>query len=71
MYDLNTLTALETTSARIRYLASHGLTRSQIVKVFKEKLNREIRYQHVRNVLLQTPKKEPATPIAQMVEGDL
>jgi DNA-binding NarL/FixJ family response regulator len=42
---------LPTKSAQIRYLAEQGLTRYQIAK----KLN--IRYQHVRNVLISPPKK--------------
>jgi len=55
-YDLATL---PTTSAKIRYLASQGLTRSEIVKVMSEHLGHSIRYQHVRNVLIQ-PLKRPA-----------
>ena len=53
-YDL---TAYTTKSSKIRYLSSVGLTRSQIVKYFKEVLNDEIIYQHVRNVLVQPLKK--------------
>lgn len=55
------LTAYTTKSAKIRYLASTGMTRSAIVKYFKEVLNDEIIYQHVRNVLTQQLKK----PVAQ------
>lgn len=52
---------LTTKSAKIRALAAEGLTRSQIADAMK------VRYQHVRNVLIQpvkqssaaaTPKKE-------------
>ena len=43
---------LPTKSAKIRYLASQGWTRSQIAKFLG------IRYQHVRNVLI-TPVKNP------------
>lgn len=69
-YNLDTLRSLPTTSAKIRYLDSFGLTRSDIVKVFKSALDKEIRYQHVRNVLLQ-PLKKAASPVTKMVEGDL
>ena len=41
-----------TTSGKIRYLDSQNLTRGQISKVLN------IRYQHVRNVLI-TPVKNP------------
>ena len=41
-------------SAMIRDLSSKGLTRSEIAKIM------EIRYQHVRNVLI-TPIKRKAT----------
>ena len=44
------LTKLTTKSAKIRYLNSLGLTRSEIAKKL------DIRYQHVRNVLI-TPVK--------------
>lgn len=56
-YDLSALT---TTSSKIRYLSSQGLTRSQIVKVMSEHLGHQIRYQHVRNVLIQPLKKVQA-----------
>lgn len=55
VYDLTTYT---TKSAKIRYLSSMGMTRSAIVKYFKEVLNDEIIYQHVRNVLVQPLKKQ-------------
>ena len=45
------LNELPTTSARIRYLDSEGLSRSEIAKALGK------RYQHVRNVLI--------TPIGQ------
>ncbi len=48
------LAALPTTSARIRYLNSQDMTRGQIAKTLN------IRYQHVRNVLI-TPVKNPKT----------
>ncbi len=44
------LSKFETKSAKIRYLNSVGKTRSEIAKIL------EIRYQHVRNVLI-TPLK--------------
>ena len=52
------LKTLPTKSAQIRYLDSIGLTRGDIVRAFKKDLDIEIRYQHVRNVLI-TPVKNP------------
>ena len=46
------LDTFSTKSAKIRYLDSQDLTRGQIAKVLN------IRYQHVRNVLI-TPVKQP------------
>lgn len=47
-------------STQIRYLDFHGFTRGEIVKyITKHGLNRAIRYQHVRNVLI-TPITNPA-----------
>ena len=40
------LAGLETTSAKIRALAKHGFSRGDIARVLN------IRYQHVRNVLI-------------------
>lgn len=51
MFNRDTLLSLKTTSAKIRYLASFNLSRSEISNILN------IRYQHVRNVLLQSPKK--------------
>ncbi len=45
---------LPTTSAKIRYLDSLGMSRSEIKDTLK------IRYQHVRNVLI-TPVANPKT----------
>ena len=42
----------ESKSSYIRYLSSLNFTRSDIVKRFKEVDNINIRYQHVRNVLI-------------------
>lgn len=42
---------LTTTSSKIRYLHSQGLTRSQIAKLLNK------RYQHIRNVLIEPLKK--------------
>lgn len=47
-YDL---TEFKTTSSKIRFLSSQGLTRSEISKYLN------IRYQHVRNVLIQPLKQ--------------
>lgn len=44
--------SMKTTSSKIRYLNSLGLSRSEISKYL------QIRYQHVRNVLI-TPIKNP------------
>ena len=46
------LAALPTTSARIRYLAAQEMSRGDISRVLN------IRYQHVRNVLI-TPVTNP------------
>lgn len=46
------LNSLTTMSGKIRYLAAIGMTRGQIAKTLK------IRYQWVRNVLIQ-PVKNP------------
>ena len=45
-------------SAQIRYLDKLNMSRGDIVRMFKDHLGREIRYQHVRNVLI-TPVKTP------------
>ena len=45
-------------SAQIRYLDSIGKTRSEIVKIISELHGKEIRYQHVRNVLVTLLKKD-------------
>ena len=52
------LKKLETTSAKIRYLDKEGLSRADIARSLKYKDGRELRYQHVRNVLI-TPVKNP------------
>lgn len=51
------LQKLSTTSSRIRFLHSLSYTRSQIVSIISEFQQKPIRYQHVRNVLLQPLKK--------------
>jgi hypothetical protein len=45
------LAELPTTSARIRYLHANGMSKGDISRALN------IRYQHVRNVLLQPLKK--------------
>ena len=48
---------LSTKSGWIRYLTSLGLTRGEVVKYLNEgplKGKKQIRYQHVRNVLITT-----------------
>jgi len=50
---------LPTVSARIRYLDGEQFTRSQITKLITNASGGELRYQHVRNVLL-TPLATPA-----------
>jgi orotate phosphoribosyltransferase-like protein len=64
-YNVTTLNNLPTTSSKIRYLASFGMSRGDIARKL------EIRYQHVRNVLLQNPKKESPKVVDKMVAGDL
>jgi len=49
--EISKYASLPTKSAKIRAMASDGFTRSQIAKAL------DIRYQHVRNVLLQPLKK--------------
>jgi hypothetical protein len=51
-YDVNHLTSLPTTSAKIRYLDSLGIKRGQIAKIVDR------RYQHVRNVLITPLKRQ-------------
>ena len=46
------LSSFTTTSSKIRYLASLNKTRSEIAKMLN------IRYQHVRNVLITPIKKQ-------------
>jgi len=50
------MTQLHTKSAVIRYLSSKGQTRSQILKIMKQKFPNFL-YQHVRNVLITPIKK--------------
>lgn len=49
--DLEEVNGIKTTSGKIRYLASQGKTKSEIAKMLN------IRYQHVRNVLITPLKK--------------
>ncbi len=46
---------LPTVSARIRYLAAEGFTRSQTTKLITNAKGGKLLYQHVRNVLESTP----------------
>ncbi len=46
---------LPTVSARIRYLAAEGFTRSQTTKLITNAKGGQLLYQHVRNVLESTP----------------
>lgn len=45
-------------SQTIRFLHATGLSRGDIVRYFQTYLGREIRYQHVRNVLITPVKKQ-------------
>lgn len=54
--QIDTVQAMTSVAAAIRYLDRGGYTRYQISKLLSKALNREIRYQWVRNVLL-TPVK--------------
>lgn len=56
--QVKTLKGLPTKSAQIRFLNSLNQSRSEIVRHFKDTLGIEIRYQHVRNVLI-TPVTNP------------
>lgn len=51
-YDENELNELKGKSAKIRYLTSKGLSRSEIANMLG------IRYQHVRNVQVTLLKKD-------------
>lgn len=46
---------LPTVSARIRYIAAEGFTRSQTTKLITNAKGGKLLYQHVRNVLESTP----------------
>jgi hypothetical protein len=48
----STVKELPTVSARIRYLAEQGYTRSQITQLIPNAKGGKLRYQHVRNVLV-------------------
>ena len=52
------LSTLESTSMMIRYLDYKKFSRSEISKILTSYLNKHIRYQHVRNVLITPIKKE-------------
>lgn len=66
MFNEITFNSLSTTSSKIRYLSSIGMSRGDIARKL------EIRYQHVRNVLLQTNKKgESKAPIDAMISSDI
>lgn len=52
---------LPTVSARIRYLSEQGYSRSEITKLIKNAHGGDLRYQHVRNVLM-TPLVGKTTP---------
>jgi len=45
------------TSSKIRQLSAMNIERGDIVRHFKNVLNRDVRYQHVRNVLITPIKK--------------
>lgn len=51
MTDMKKYDKLPTKSAKIRAMSSDGMTKGQIAKILN------IRYQHVRNVLLTPVKK--------------
>lgn len=53
-----TLSELKGKSAQIRYLDSQGFTRKDIVAKLSGIYGKEIRYQHVRNVLVTQLKKD-------------
>lgn len=43
---------LPTKSAQIRYLNSQGFSRGDISRILSKYYGKEVRYQHVRNVLI-------------------
>lgn len=51
-YDVEVLNNLPSKSAKVRYLDSMNVSRSEISKLL------DIRYQHVRNVLVTLLKKD-------------
>lgn len=62
-YDINEFNKMTSTSSKIRYLSSCGLTQNEIHKEVNKlgvttKDGKEIRYQHVRNVLVTQLKKQ-------------
>lgn len=63
-HNAQLMSTLKSKSSVIRYLAAESWDRSRIAKSFEP----ELRYQHVRNVLVKEPKKNK---IREMVEGDL
>lgn len=52
------LSKLDGKSSKIRYLDSLGWTRKQIVEKISSLYGKEVRYQHVRNVLVTQLKKD-------------
>lgn len=59
-------------SAKIRALHSMSLDRSTIAQLLTNFYGKEVRYQHVRNVLLtELTTKKVSEPARVMVEGDL
>lgn len=65
----------QTKSAMIRALDSMNVSRGQIAQILSQHFGKEVRYQHVRNVLetrVTTPKETISTvPIVEMTEDHL
>jgi hypothetical protein len=59
----------KTKSAAIRFLASKGFKTGDIAKFLPGSFNGHVRYQHVRNVLNQKPKKVQA-PVTSAEAGE-
>ncbi len=56
--QVKTIQDLPTKSAQIRYLAALDMSRGDIARYLTSIYGKEVRYQHVRNVLI-TPVKTP------------
>lgn len=67
------VTSDQSKSAKIRALHTSGVDRSTIASLLTNFYGKEVRYQHVRNVLVTelTGSKKEVVTVREMVEGDL